>query len=108
MEVMPPEIRILVIAWNPETGEVIEVTRVSRDELTNDNLEMAISEALDKAVEVLGPEEIAQWTPQLDVWLWSERGMRASMHLSRELIRKIAKANASLDYDPYTCGPATS
>ncbi len=107
MEVMPPEIRVLVIAWNPETGGVTEVTRVSRDELTNDNLEMAISEALDKTFEVLGEEEVGRWTPQLDVWLWSERGLRASMHLSRELIQKMAKANASLDYDPYMCDPPT-
>jgi hypothetical protein len=106
MEVKPSEIRILVHAWNPESREVAEVARTSRDQLTNENLESAVAEALDLVLAEFSAEEIGRWMPQISVWLWSDRGLRASMNLSRELVQRIASINASLDYDPYMSEPA--
>lgn len=101
MEVKPPEIRVLVYAWNPESREVAEVARMARDLFTHENLESSIDEALDLVLDAFSAEHIRLWMPQIPVWLWSDRGMRASMNLSRELIQRIASINASLDYDPY-------
>lgn len=106
MEVKPSEIRVLVYAWNPESRQVAEVARTSRDLFTHENLESSIDEALDLVLGAFSAEEIRLWIPQISVWIWSDRGMRASMNLSRELVQRIALINASLDYDPYISAPA--
>jgi len=103
--VMPPEVRVLVIAFNPATYDAIEVARVARAEFTDENVVGAILEALDMAADAIGLEELALWEPQVDLWLWSDRGQRAAMHLPREVMHRLAVANASLDIDPYMCEP---
>lgn len=103
--VTPPEVRVLVIAFNPATHEAIEVARVARVKFTDENVVGAIIEALDMAAEAIGLEELALWQPQVDLWLWSDTATRAAMHLPRELMYRLAAANASLDIDPYMCDP---
>ncbi|WNH53217.1 hypothetical protein [Stenotrophomonas oahuensis] len=101
----PPEARALVIAFNPATHEAIEVARVARAEFTDESVVGAILEALDMAGDAIGLEELPLWKPQIDLWLWSDKGQRAAMHLPREVIHRVAAANASLDIDPYMCEP---
>lgn len=102
----PPEVRVLVIAFNPATHEAIEVVRVERAEFTDESVVAAILEALDMAGDAIGLEVLPLWKPQVDLWLWSDRvGQRTAMHLPREVIHGLAAANASLDIDPYMCDP---
>lgn len=101
MEIARPEIRIFIHAWNPDTGKAETLASVSLDEYTVENLQAAISDALGIADRLLGCAELPLWLPQVSVWLWSNRGLRARMQLSQDLIQRIAAAGASVDFDPY-------
>ena len=86
---MPPEVRVLVIAFNPATYDAIEVARVARAEFTDENVVGAILEALDMAADAIGAEDLALWQPQVDLWLWSDTATRAAIPSFGDPVRSI-------------------
>lgn len=101
METTPREVRVFIHGWNPDTKDGETLASASFDAYTVENLQIAISEALESAGRSFGREELPLWQPQVSVWLRSNRGLRARMQLSQDLIGRIAAAGASVDFDPY-------
>lgn len=101
MKKEPPEIRVFVVGWAALTGEAKELSKVSINEYTVENLQRAMFEAVSMADLSVGRAELLLLRPQVSVWLRSERGLCARMVLCGDVIQMISGVGATIDFDPY-------
>lgn len=97
----PPEIRVFVVGWAALTGKEKELSKVSINEYTVENLQRAMFEAVSMADRSVGCAELPLLRPQVSVWLRSDRGLRARMVLRADVIQRISGVGATIDFDPY-------
>lgn len=94
--------RVLVqlIATDPERAQEVVLAELESDDYDMDVVDAMIFCAADKAPRDL-EGGLAIWKPCVKVRVFSAEELRSCLHVSAEVIRRIALASAALDFDPY-------
>ena len=99
---MSDQLTIKVVGTDAQGAERI-YSRVARSVYCPNALEELIEEALNAAIVAVGGETEASlrpFEPEVSVSLTGE-SIRPSLHLSPQLLSRLAQARASVDFDPY-------
>jgi len=97
--VAPPEVSAFVLGSDPGSGAEKVIARSTCGVYSFENVELLIYAMLKDACVEVG-ELLPRWNPRVLLQPALRRDDRASMHFTSDVIRKIAEAGASLEFDP--------
>lgn len=100
VEGQSPELAVLFVGDSPETSKESVIAKVVSQQYSLESLQTCVAESIELAQAGL-QGATALWQPQVGVRLSSDRGVLPAMHLSAEIVQRMAACEASLDFDPY-------
>jgi hypothetical protein len=97
---LPVAVRLViqVVGIAPDGVEMVAAHAEAND-LALDHLEVLIRDCLRQAT--LAPQKLNQLEVAISLSSTDDPSVRPALHLSRDTIDALARAQASLDFDPY-------